>query len=149
MTEKHKTGPIHAIEAVHSFINDTSKSKPLQNTLFLRFENCIRKKQSPIHVYTFLMFTNLGLFKNVEVDFHLVGHTHEGIDKAFRETSSSLQGRNTIKLLNFLQNSTQNLCQCCQSRAQDRNCRLVWNVPMQQDIDSCVAIFGTLIVLVQ
>jgi hypothetical protein len=48
------------------------------------------------------LLTAQGVFKEIQVDFLLVGHTHEDIDAYFSHLSKSLKSKNTFVLADLM-----------------------------------------------
>ncbi len=98
MTEEHKTGANHIVEAVHRFLMNRSLSNPPPPKLFMQVDNCIRENKNRFFLSYAECLVRWSVFQEVEVSFLPVGHTHEDIDQAFSTTSSRLKGKDAITL---------------------------------------------------
>ncbi len=98
MTEEHKTGANHVIEAVHRFLMDRSISDTPPPKLFIQVDNCTRENKNRYFLSYIECLLMWNVFKEIEVSFLPIGHTHEDIDQAFSTTSAKLSTNNAITL---------------------------------------------------
>ncbi len=98
MTEEHKTGANHVIEAVHRFLMDRSLTDTTPPKLFIQVDNCTRENKNRYFLSYIECLVLWNVFKEIEVSFLPVGHTHEDIDQAFSTTSARLNSNNAITL---------------------------------------------------
>ncbi len=103
MTEEHQTGANHIVESLHRFLMDRSLYSQVPPTLYLQFDNCTRENKNRFFLSYVECLVRWRVFKQVEVSFLPVGHTHEDIDQAFSTTSKRLHVNDAITL-NDLQN---------------------------------------------
>ncbi len=98
MSEEHETGANHIVEAVHRFLMDRSLSSSPPHRFYVQFDNCTRENKNRFLLSYMESLVRWKLFKEVEVAFLPVGHTHEDIDQAFSTTSNRLRQNNAITL---------------------------------------------------
>ncbi len=98
MTEEHKTGSNHIVEALHRSLNDMAMTESLPSSLFLQADNCFRENKNR-YLFGFAeALVAWKLFDEVEVAFLPKGHTHEDIDQSFSTTSKALNHTAAITL---------------------------------------------------
>lgn len=98
MTGDHKTGANHIVEAVHRYLMDRSLSGSPPPKLYVQVDNCTRENKNRFFLGYIECLVRWHLFKEVEVSFLPVGHTHEDIDQAFSTTSKRLNQHDAITL---------------------------------------------------
>ncbi len=98
MTEEHQTGANHIVEAIHRFLMDKYISSVLPPKLFIQVDNCTRENKNRFFFSYVECLVRWKVFKEVEVAFLPVGHTHEDIDQAFSTTSARLSVNDAITL---------------------------------------------------
>ena len=110
MTEEHQSGANHIVETIHRFLVDSSNENTLAPTLFIQLDNCSRENKNRFLMSYLESLVCWGVFKEIEVGFLPVGHTHSDIDQCFSRTSAQLRSVNatTLKDLQFEIGSTYN-----------------------------------------
>ena len=94
MTEEFATGTNHVVETIHRWLNEKSKHGPLPPTLYIQLDNSGRENKNRYQIAYLECLVAWGVFKNIEVSFLPVGHTHEDIDQVFSRTSEHLRRNN-------------------------------------------------------
>lgn len=98
MTEEHQTGANHIVESLHRFLMDRSLYSEVPPTLYLQFDNCTRENKNRFFLAYVECLVRWKVFKQIDVSFLPIGHTHEDIDQAFSTTSKRLQVHDAITL---------------------------------------------------
>ncbi len=76
--------------------------KPLPRKLFLRMDNCVKNNKN-CHLLAFLsLLTIYEVFKEVQLGFLVVGHTHENIDKSFGYLTKTLREKNNYVIVDLM-----------------------------------------------
>ena len=103
MTDEFATGANHVIEVVHRFLQGKKKARgKLPPILFIQLDNCTRENKNRFFFsYLELLVAN-GVFKEIQVSFLPIGHTHADIDQSFSAISSHLRQNNAITLDDML-----------------------------------------------
>jgi hypothetical protein len=79
--------------------------------LFLQMDNCWRENKNKFVMAYLSLLVHRKIFKEIEISFIPVGHTHEDIDQLFGTISSMLKSRTAVTLKSFqrlVERSTQN-----------------------------------------
>lgn len=98
MTEEYKIGANHVIKALQRFFNCKATYGQLPNTMFVQLNNCAQKNENRF-VFSYIELLLLqNIFKQIEVAFFSMGHSHEEVDQVFRHTSCRLRGEEAITL---------------------------------------------------
>ena len=98
MTEEHQTGANHIVESLHRFLMDRSLYGDVPPSLYLQVDNCSRENKNRFFLAYIESLVVWKVFKEIEVSFLPVGHTHEDIDQAFSTTSKRLATNDAITL---------------------------------------------------
>ena len=84
MTEEFPTRANHVIEAFRRVLDAKFHEEgKLPPTMFLQLDYCSRENKNHNLLSYLELLVGLGVFRNVQVSFPPVGHTHENIDQAF------------------------------------------------------------------
>jgi hypothetical protein len=76
--------------------------KPLPRTLLLQMDNCVKDNKNH-HLLVFLsLLTTREVFKEVQLGFLVVGHTHENIHGSFGYLSKKLGKENNYVMANLM-----------------------------------------------
>jgi hypothetical protein len=75
---------------------------PLPRNLYLQLDNCAKDNKNQFLMAFMSMFRHRGVFKEIQVGFLLVGHTHEDIDAYFSHLSKTLKNRNTFVVADLM-----------------------------------------------
>ena len=79
--------------------------------LFLQMDNCWRENKNRYVMGYLSLLVHRKVFKEIEISFLPVGHTHEDIDQLFGTIASTLKSRSAVTLKRFhklVESSTQN-----------------------------------------
>ena len=84
MTGEFPTGANHVIEALHRVLDAKFHEEgKLPPTMFLQLDNCSRENKNHYLLSYLELLVGIGVFRDVQVSFLPVVHTHEDIDQAF------------------------------------------------------------------
>lgn len=75
---------------------------PLPTNLFLQLDNSAKDNKNQFLMAFLSLLTHRGVFKEIQVGFLLVGHTHEDIDAYFSHLSKTLKSKNTFVLADLM-----------------------------------------------
>jgi len=76
--------------------------KPLPRKLLLQMDNCVKDNKNH-HLLAFLsLLTTQEVFKEVQLGFLVVGHTHENIDGSFGYLSKTLKEQNNYVMVDLM-----------------------------------------------
>ena len=75
---------------------------PLPKNLYLQLDNSAKDNKNPYLMAFLSMLTARGVFKEIQVGFLLVGHTHEDIDAYFSHLSKALKSKNTFVVADLM-----------------------------------------------
>ena len=75
---------------------------PLPKNLYLQLDNSAKDNKNQYLMAFLSLLTARGVFKEIQVGFLLVGHTHEDIDAYFSHLSKSLKSKNTFVVANLM-----------------------------------------------
>jgi hypothetical protein len=75
---------------------------PLPRNLYLQLDNCAKDNKNQFLMAFMSMLIHRGVFKEIQVGFLLVGHTHEDIDAYFSHLSKTLKNRNTFVVADLM-----------------------------------------------
>ncbi len=103
MTEEHRTGANHIIEALHRYLMDRSVADSPPPRFYIQVDNCTRENKNRYFFSYVESLIRWKIFKEIEVSFLPVGHTHEDIDQAFSTTSGRLNNHDAVTLQDLLQ----------------------------------------------
>ena len=76
----------------------TAPLKSLSKNLYLQVENCAGTNKNWFVIAYLSLLTAKKVFKEIQVGFLMVGHTHEDIDAYFNYLSKKLKNANTLVL---------------------------------------------------
>jgi hypothetical protein len=83
-------------------INEIIGVKPLPRKLFLQMDNYVKDNKNR-HLLAFLsLSTAHKVFKEVQLGFFVVGHTHENIDGSFGYLSEKSINKNNYVMVDFM-----------------------------------------------
>ena len=74
----------------------------LSRNLYLQLDNCAKDNKNQFLMAFMSMLTHGGVFKEIQVGFLLVGHTHEDIDAYFSHFSKTLKNRNIVVVADLM-----------------------------------------------
>ena len=77
-------------------------SVPLPKNLYLQLDNSAKDNKNQYLMAFLSMLTARGIFKEIQVGFLLVGHTHEDIDAYFSHLSKALKSKNTFVVADLM-----------------------------------------------
>ena len=75
---------------------------PLPKNLYLQLDNSSKDNKNQYLMAFLSLLTTRGVFKEIQVGFLLVGHTHEDIDAYFSHLSKSLKSKNTFVVADLM-----------------------------------------------
>ena len=75
---------------------------PLPKHLYLQLDNSAKDNKNEFLMAFLSMLTNCGVFKQIQVGFLLVGHTHKDIDAYFSHLSRNLKNQNSFVVANLM-----------------------------------------------
>ena len=75
---------------------------PLPKNLYLQLENSAKDNKNQYLMAFLSLLTTRGVFKEIQVGFLLVGHTHEDIDAYFSHLSKALKSKNTFVVADLM-----------------------------------------------
>ena len=81
---------------------DIQGHKPLPRKLYLELDNSAKDNKNKYIMAFLSLLTARGVFKEIQVGFLLVGHTHEDIDAYFSHLSKALKSKNTFVLADLM-----------------------------------------------
>lgn len=102
MTDEHKTGANHVIEALHRWISRKEMEGRLPDVLFVQVDNCTRENKNRYFFSYIECLVALEVFSEIQVSFLPVGHTHEDIDQSFSCTSKRLKTHSAVTLQDLI-----------------------------------------------
>jgi hypothetical protein len=82
--------------------DDAMGPKSLPPNLYLQLDNSAKDNKNQYLMAFLSLLTARGVFKEIQVGFLLVGHTHEDIDAYFSHLSKTLKTRNTYCLADLM-----------------------------------------------
>lgn len=92
MTEEFPTGANHVVEAMHRVLNTKRLAcGKLPPICYIQVDNCSRENKNRFFLSYFELLVATGVFKEVQVSFLPVGHTHEDIDQVFSRVAHRLR----------------------------------------------------------
>ena len=77
-------------------------ARPLPKYLYLQLDNSAKDNKNQYLMAFLSLLTTRGVFKEIQVGFLLVGHTHEDIDAYFSHLSKALKSKNTFVLADLM-----------------------------------------------
>jgi hypothetical protein len=80
----------------------TIRNVPLPDNLYLQLDNSAKDNKNKYLMAFLSLLTARGIFKEIQVGFLLVGHTHEDIDAYFSHLSKALKSKNTFVLADLM-----------------------------------------------
>lgn len=83
MTEEFEKGATHIVEVLHRFLCQKASKGTLPSVLLVQADNCTRENKNRFVMAYFEMLVAMGVFRQVNVSFLPVGHTHEDIAQVF------------------------------------------------------------------
>ena len=107
ITEEHKTGSNHVIEALHRWLCRKAMEGKLPDVLFIQVDNCSRENKNRYFMSYVECLVSLEVFAEIHVSFLPVGHTHEDIDQCFSCLSKRLRTNSAITLQDLHHELTQ------------------------------------------
>ena len=75
---------------------------PLPKNLYLQLDNFAKDNKNQYLMAFLSLLTARGVFKEIQVGFLLVGHTHEDIDAYFSHLSKALKSKNTFVVADLM-----------------------------------------------
>ena len=75
---------------------------PLPKILYLQLDNSTKDNKNKYLMAFLSLLTTRDVFKEIQVGFLLVGHTHEDIDAYFSHLSKALKSRNTFVVVDLM-----------------------------------------------
>ena len=75
---------------------------PLPKNLYLQLDNSTKDNKNQYLMAFLSLLTTRGIFREIQVGFLLVGHTHEDIDAYFSHQSKSLKSKNTFVVADLM-----------------------------------------------
>ena len=75
---------------------------PLPKNLYLQLDNSAKDNKNQYLMAFLSLLTARGVFREIQVGFLLVGHTHEDIDAYFSHLSKSLKSKNTFVVADLM-----------------------------------------------
>ena len=82
--------------------NDAIRRILLPPNLYLQLDNSAKDNKKKYLMAHLSMLIGRGVFKEIQVGFLLVGHTHEDIDAYFSHLLKSLKSKNTFILADLM-----------------------------------------------
>ena len=81
---------------------DFQGHKPLPRKLYIQLDNSAKDNKNKYLMAILSLLTAWGVFKEIQVGFLLVGHTHEDIDAYFSHLSKALKRKNMFVLADVM-----------------------------------------------
>lgn len=103
LTEEHKTGANHIIEALHRSLMDIYITKQLPKVMYIQVDNCTRENKNRFFFSYLESLVEWKVFDHILVGFLPIGHTHEDIDQSFSSTSERLRSNNAVTISDLQQ----------------------------------------------
>lgn len=95
-----ETGANYVVEVLYKFPNSFSQIR-VSPTMYIQVDKCPLENNNR-YIFAYIKrFVARGVFRNVEVSFHPIGHTHDNIDQTFSKTSVRLRSVGAITLINL------------------------------------------------
>lgn len=98
MTEEHGIGANHVVEMLHSFLSHGASNSSLPPTLFIQIDHCTKEYNNRYLSSYVESHVAWRVFQAVEGSCLPIGHTPEGIDKAFSQISQYLKNSRALRL---------------------------------------------------
>lgn len=108
MTEEFESGANNVIESIQRVLNKRKTDRKLPPVLFVQADNCTRENKNRFFLAYFELLAANGVFKEVQISFLPVGHTHTDIDQSFCSVATKLKTTDAItmeELLGSMRNS--------------------------------------------
>lgn len=100
----HKHDSNQVVTSIMKVLQDVQRiRKKLPPILHIQADNCGRENKNVYMLGMCAALVGLGFFKEIQLSFLIVGHTHEDIDQRFSSISSALKLRDINSLKELLQ----------------------------------------------
>lgn len=103
MTEEFASGANHIIETTHRVLQKKKQIMgKLPEVLFVQADNCTRENKNRYFMAYFELLVARGVFREVQISFLPIGHTHSDIDQSFSSVAVRLKMQDAITMHDLL-----------------------------------------------